>query len=105
MDWSISHEAIAAATRAAYELLCSPLDTAGARRRADGLLAEALDALAAELDTRPVYGLPPHSIATHRHIGRRLLYIAAVSSDDTKRPVERYMACSAAFSHIRGLLS
>lgn len=105
MNWSVSPEAIAAATRAALPLLCSPLDTVQLRRMADGALAEALGLLAAELDANPVHGLPPRDVATRRQIGRRLLYIAAVSSDETKSPAARYMEIAQAFGHIRGLLS
>jgi hypothetical protein len=105
MEWSISPEAIGAATRAALPLLFSPLDTAELRRRADGAMAEALGMLAAELDANPVHGLPPRSVATRRQIGRRLLYIAAVASDETKSPAARYMEIAQAFGHIRGLLS
>jgi hypothetical protein len=104
MEWSISQAAIGAATRAALPLLCSPLDSAELRRRADGALAEALGMLAAELDAYPVHGLPPRSVAARRQIGRRLLYIAAVSSDETKSPAARYMEIAQAFGQIRGLL-
>jgi len=85
---SIQQETVSAAVRAAYELLCSPLDTAGLRRTADALLADALNALAADLGERPVH-YSPSSIATRRRIGRRLLYIAATANDASEQEIAK----------------